>query len=65
MIHRLISVPLTLETFQKEVSLIKYLARIYHINLDIDSSMICKKLTTRAMDTSTSLPIDKPKEKMK
>ena len=53
--HPLISSPP-----QQEGDAIKYLARINHIKLGIDS--VIKQLTTRAVDTTTSLPRNKPKE---
>ena len=37
MIHRLISVPLSPEDFQREVDIIKYLAQVNHVDINIDS----------------------------
>ena len=37
MIHRLLSVPLSSTSFQEEVNIIKHLAYVNHVNLDIDN----------------------------
>jgi len=64
MIHRLVWVPLSPDAFQHEVDIIRHLASINHINLNIDN-LVRRKLITRALDTSTSLLKDKPKDKVK
>ena len=55
MIHRLLSVPLSSTSFQEEVNIIKHLAYVNHVNLDIDN-VIGKKRVARAVDSTTTLP---------
>jgi len=62
MVYRLLSVPLHPTNFQREVQTIKYLAYKNGLPLDIDK-MIRRKIISRTLDRTTSLPRAKPEEK--
>lgn len=53
MIHRLVSIPLKPEAFQKEVDTIKLIAETNHVKLNIDK-IIRKKLVSRTLDATTT-----------
>lgn len=55
MIHRLISVPLSSHEFQKELSIIKHLANVNRVKINIDN-IVRRKLVKKALDATTSLP---------
>ena len=55
MIHRLLSVPLSSTSFQEEVNIIKHIAYVNHVNLDIDN-VIRKKRVARALDSNHYSP---------
>jgi hypothetical protein len=57
MIHRLVSIPLTPKAFKREVDTIKLIAENNHVKLNIDK-MIHKKLVSRTLDATTTLPRD-------
>ena len=62
MIHRLVSVPLSSSNFREEVSVIKYLAEINDLNLDIDS-LIRRKRTAFVLDSATTHERNLPPKK--
>ena len=59
LIHPLITVLLFPSNFCKEE--IKYLAKVNNINADVEN-MVRKKLTSRALDSTTALPRDERKK---
>ena len=55
LIHRLTQIPLSREAFHKEVLIIKHLAVVNDISLDVDD-MVRRRITRRVLDSTTSLP---------
>jgi hypothetical protein len=55
MIHRLISVPLSPPSFKKEVAIIKHLASVNEVQINIDD-LIRKKRISYLLDSTTSHP---------
>lgn len=62
MIHRLVSIPLSPSNFKKELDTIVHIAKTNDIKIDVQK-LVRKKLISRALDTTTSLPRDKKKKK--
>ena len=62
MIHRLVTVPLLPPAFQKELDTIQYIADSNNIKIDIPK-LVRKKLVTRALDSTTTLPRQEEKKR--
>ena len=62
LIHRLVSLPLLPGAIAKETSIIKCIARLNNIDIDVDK-LIRKKRIAHSLDSTTSHPRDKPKTK--
>jgi hypothetical protein len=54
-IHRLTHIPLSQSAFKKELMIIKYLAKVNEVNVDIEG-MVRRKVTRKCLDSTTSLP---------
>jgi len=55
LVHRLIHIPLSNNAFHKELSIIKHLARVNELNIDV-GRMVRRKLIRKCLDSTTSLP---------
>jgi len=62
LVHRLIDIPLNQNAFNRELMIIKYLARVNEVRVDVDV-MVRRKLTRRGLDSTTSLPRDSRRDK--
>jgi hypothetical protein len=54
-IHRLTQIPLSQAAFKKEVQIIKYMARVNQVDVNIDR-MIQRKMIRKHLDATTTLP---------
>ena len=64
MVHRLVSLPLTEKSFNSELQILKYLAHVNGISINIDK-LVRKKIIQRALNLTTSLPRCIPSRKEK
>jgi hypothetical protein len=55
LVHRLTNIPLSRNAFQKELSIIKHLALVNEVNIDV-GRMVSRKLIKKCLDSTTSLP---------
>jgi len=61
-IHRLTHIPLSQTAFNEELNIIKHLAEVNQVDVDVDR-MVRKKLTRKCLDSTTSLARDLGRDK--